>query len=75
MHQYKILFFDYTEEGAPTNREHHVYCNTPEELLNEYNRISGMRYENGWKMYKVTVLTAVYKPIPDVDAFFAEYQV
>lgn len=74
MHQYKIIYTDYTEEGAPTNIRHHVYADNAEQASVRFAELDAMRYEEGGKMYKVQLQVCVYKTVEEPAAFFAQFQ-
>lgn len=85
MHQFKIIYIDYSPEGAPTNIKHHVYADTVEqaqvkfEELNSQYRTAFVDEETGetkkYKAYKVQLLTAAYKGIDNPSEFFKQFEI
>lgn len=84
MHQYKIVYTEYSEVGALTNISHVAYCDTAEQAHVRYDELNKL-YRQGinpstgeemqFKAYKVVLQVAAYKTITDVSAFFSQFEI
>lgn len=83
MHQYKIIYWEYSDEGALTSRKHVLYADTAEQAQNRFEELNAQYRdvfdpETGEKVrtvkaYKVTFHVATYKQVEDAAAFFAQF--
>ena len=85
MHQYEIMYTDYSEQGAPTNNKHYIHpaniaeCKQKYEELSRQQRTVVVNEETGetktYKAYKVEVKVATYKTIDKPDDLWAMFGV
>lgn len=78
MHQYKIIYTDYSAEGAPTTNKHYTYADSAETAQTKYEELNKVysATEEGklFKAYKVEVQVSVYKSLEDPASFFAQFR-
>lgn len=73
MHQYKIVIFEYLEDGSILKQTPR-YFDSPEQAKVCYEQYHGVKRPDGMSKYRVDFYVCVYKAVSDPAAFFAQFE-